>query len=235
MRIAFGLVVVGALPIVAAAQSNITPANRHSWSENAGWLTWRFGSTQGARMMPRFLAGFIWSENLGWINLGNGIVGPCGQYPAAASQSGSAFGVNLERDAGDPQGRRVLLTGYAWGENCGWINFGGGALASPPLPAYIDTGGPGLLSGRLRGFAWSENEGWINLDVVTAGQHAAFCYANCDGSGGSPALTANDFQCFINRYANQDADANCDGSTGTPCLTANDFQCFLNAFAAGCS
>ena len=27
------------------------------------------------------------------------------------------------------------------------------------------------------------------------------CYANCDGSTGSPALTANDFQCFVNSYA----------------------------------
>ena len=29
--------------------------------------------------------------------------------------------------------------------------------------------------------------------------------------------------------------ANCDGSTGTPLLTANDFQCFANAYAAGCT
>ncbi len=60
------------------------------------------------------------------------------------------------------------------------------------------------------------------------------CYANCDGSSGSPALTANDFQCFINKYAANDPYANCDSSTGTPKLTANDFQCFINAYAAGC-
>jgi plastocyanin len=64
---------------------------------------------------------------------------------------------------------------------------------------------------------------------------AATCYPNCDGSSGSPLLTANDFQCFINRFAAGESYANCDGSTGTPSLTANDFQCFLNAFAAGCS
>jgi len=61
------------------------------------------------------------------------------------------------------------------------------------------------------------------------------CYANCDGSTGSPLLTANDFQCFLNKYAAGDSYANCDGSTGSPQLTANDFQCFLNKFAAGCS
>jgi hypothetical protein len=61
------------------------------------------------------------------------------------------------------------------------------------------------------------------------------CYANCDGSTGSPQLTANDFQCFLNKYAAGDTYANCDGSTGNPALTANDFQCFLNKYAAGCT
>jgi glucose/arabinose dehydrogenase len=62
------------------------------------------------------------------------------------------------------------------------------------------------------------------------------CYANCDGSTGTPRLTANDFQCFLNAFAGGDVHyANCDGSTGTPVLTANDFQCYLNRFAQGCS
>ncbi len=61
------------------------------------------------------------------------------------------------------------------------------------------------------------------------------CYANCDGSTGAPVLTANDFQCFLNRFAAGEAYANCDASTGSPTLTANDFQCFLNKFAAGCT
>ncbi|MBX3377580.1 MAG: hypothetical protein KF678_11330 [Phycisphaeraceae bacterium] len=60
------------------------------------------------------------------------------------------------------------------------------------------------------------------------------CYANCDGSTGLPKLTANDFICFINKFAENDPYANCDGSTGSPVLTANDFQCFINAFANGC-
>lgn len=63
---------------------------------------------------------------------------------------------------------------------------------------------------------------------------AGSCYANCDGSMGSPALTANDFQCFVNSFAAGGSYANCDGSTGAPALTANDFQCFVNKFAGGC-
>jgi hypothetical protein len=61
------------------------------------------------------------------------------------------------------------------------------------------------------------------------------CYANCDASAAAPVLTANDFQCFLNKFAGGDPFANCDGSTATPVLTANDFQCFLNKFAASCS
>jgi len=57
------------------------------------------------------------------------------------------------------------------------------------------------------------------------------CYANCDGSTGTPLLTGNDFQCFLDKYVANDAYANCDGVGG---LTGNDFQCFINAYVAGC-
>jgi hypothetical protein len=61
------------------------------------------------------------------------------------------------------------------------------------------------------------------------------CYPNCDNSTTGPLLTANDFQCFLNRFAAADTYANCDGSSTAPLLTANDFMCFLNRFAEGCS
>jgi hypothetical protein len=60
------------------------------------------------------------------------------------------------------------------------------------------------------------------------------CYANCDGSTAPPILNVNDFQCFLNKYAQGDTYANCDGSTSPPVLNVNDFQCFLNRYAASC-
>lgn len=60
------------------------------------------------------------------------------------------------------------------------------------------------------------------------------CYANCDNSTLAPVLNANDFNCFLAKFAIGDASANCDGSTAAPILNANDFQCFLNSFASGC-
>ena len=78
-------------------------------------------------------------------------------------------------------------------------------------------------------------QGDRNSLVSRYGAPPSACYANCDGSSGTPVLTSNDFQCFLNRFAAADTYANCDGSTGTPLLTSNDFQCFLNKFATGCS
>jgi subtilisin-like proprotein convertase family protein len=74
--------------------------------------------------------------------------------------------------------------------------------------------------------------------TVTPGQLptcTGACYANCDASTVAPLLNANDFQCFLNKFAANDSYANCDGSTVIPTLNANDFQCFLNAFATGCT
>jgi hypothetical protein len=77
---------------------------------------------------------------------------------------------------------------------------------------------------------------WVGLQsqgiaVLTVGTP---CYANCDNSTTPPVLNANDFQCFLNKFAAGDTYANCDHSTAPPTLNANDFQCFLNQFAAGC-
>ncbi len=46
------------------------------------------------------------------------------------------------------------LSGYAWGENLGWINFN---------PTH---GGVSITGGDFHGFAWSENGGWIQFDCA---------------------------------------------------------------------
>ena len=71
--------------------------------------------------------------------------------------------------------------------------------------------------------------------ITSDAASVAVCIANCDCSAAAPMLTANDFQCFLNKFALGDPYANCDQSTSAPLLTANDFQCFLNAFASGCN
>ncbi len=94
-----------------------------------------------------------------------------------------------------------------------------------------DTGAASAFSTLATSLA---NTWWRGIDFVPTGCTATGCYANCDLSTGNPLLTANDFQCFINKFAANDTYANCDGSTGIPALTANDFQCFINKYAGGC-
>ena len=82
---------------------------------------------------------------------------------------------------------------------------------------------------------WSLGAGaMVQLDDLEY-QSGTACYANCDASTSPPILNANDFQCFLNKFAAGDSYANCDQSTAPPILNANDFQCFLNAFAVGCN
>jgi hypothetical protein len=48
------------------------------------------------------------------------------------------------------------LSGYAWGENIGWINF-----APPSGGVTIDP-----TTGEFDGYAWAENVGWIHFNHV---------------------------------------------------------------------
>jgi len=112
--------------------------------------------------------------------------------------------------------------------NIDWytIDGGGGSSAGGAFSVSGTTGQPDAATSAGGTF------------VCAGGFWGAFagtaCYANCDGSTGSPLLTANDFTCFINAYAAASSAANCDQSTGNPLLTANDFTCFINAYATGC-
>ncbi len=113
-------------------------------------------------------------------------------------------------------------SGGAGGTSTATLNFGGNGVIWNGIVSVQASGAPvsgyTIISGT--GINWGLPQG---------------CYANCDGSSATPVLTANDFQCFLNKFAQGDAAANCDGSTSTPLLTANDFQCFLNKYAQGCS
>jgi len=121
-------------------------------------------------------------------------------------------------------------------------------------PAYLLQGGtsPGIYMLELQAWMGDDATGVSdpicvlfnqNMDQATvdaafawaeANFHSPPCYANCDGSTGTPLLTAADFSCFLTKFRSGDPSANCDGSTGSPLLTAGDFTCFLSSFRAGC-
>jgi hypothetical protein len=116
-------------------------------------------------------------------------------------------------------------TYYTTSNSATAAGLAGWAVGSGSVFSFTSTCGPDQVA--------DTNFGRLFSNVMGAAG-AVTCYANCDNSTSPPALNANDFQCFLNKYAAQDPTANCDNSTAPPVLNANDFQCFLNKFAAGC-
>src|SRR5271168_1900667 len=89
------------------------------------------------------------SETDGTIDPSNGV---------AYALNQTVGGINFAATNGDVQVLDNGLSGYAWGENTGWINL---------VPA-----GGGVKNdseGNLSGYAWGENTGWINFDPTNGG------------------------------------------------------------------
>ncbi len=101
-----------------------------------------------------------------------------------------------------------------------------GGIATVQVRVAIP-GGAAPTSQSLLATARSVRDGGTRAFAIVNVQR--WCYADLDQSGNA---NANDFQTFLNAFAQQSPLADADGTGG---LTANDFQAFLNAFAAGCA
>ena len=69
--------------------------------------------------------------------------------------------VNHRSTNGEVTVSSSALSGYAWCENAGWVNFN--TSAYNPAGVSID------VSGNLSGFAWGEKVGWIKFDSTNGG------------------------------------------------------------------
>ena len=173
-------------------------------------------------------------------NTGNGVImrgngNGTLQAPLVMTLAGSASGTDLIDIDGDGD-LEWILSSFSGGRWYLYRNNGAGAFTL--LRTFIAYANPACsvaadfdTDGDIDLILLDESTDQIMVMINSAGA----CYGNCDCSDGPPALTANDFQCFLDKFAVGDLSANCDGSTGNPRLTANDFQCFINAYAAGCS
>jgi hypothetical protein len=208
----------------ALAQSNIDPTNKFGWMENAGWTNWRGEAEpdQGVLVGTTFLSGFIWAENVGWIIVGNGAPSNGVSY---ANTDGTDFGVNIDYNGIAYDGLSDgSLHGLAWSENVGWINFDGGAFATPGDDARIG------CDGRLSGFAWGENIGWMNLSSAEPGKFVAvepsFVPTPCDLND-DDAVNGLDVQFFVEivlQSSVPDWRSVCAGDVGAPLNQAVGFE-----------
>jgi len=120
------------------------------WGENAGWVNLR-AAHAGLKIGSNLLAGWIWFENCGWVCLGNGHPLNGRSY---SNRGSSDWGVNNEG-----QGN---LSGFAWSEVTGWINF-----RTSHSRVYLDE------SGQFYGYAWGENVGWMHFGPGSTVQYLA--------------------------------------------------------------
>lgn len=89
---------------VFASTTDGTISSGDAWSEKIGWLN--FAATNGTvHVTDSQLTGYVWNKLYGWIKLN----------PTNSGVTNNAEGV---------------LSGNAWGENIGWINFSGVTINS---------------------------------------------------------------------------------------------------------
>jgi len=120
------------------------------WGENVGWVNLKTAHPE-LKIGSNILAGWIWIENCGWVCLGDGHPLDARRY----SNRGSCdWGVN-----NDGRGK---LSGFAWSEVTGWINF-----QTSHSRIYLDK------TGQFYGYAWGENVGWMHFGPGLAVQYLA--------------------------------------------------------------
>ena len=109
--------------LASATNGAIDTSYKYAWSENVGWLNFR-ADEGNVRVTDSSLSGYVWSQNYGWINLS----------PSAAGVTNNAEG---------------NLSGSAWGEGTGYIDFNNVSIDS---------------NGVFRGTATGAITGTINFD-----------------------------------------------------------------------
>lgn len=132
---------------------------------------------------PFELKGWAWDTNLGWISLYCGDENADGApYENLGEPCGNVqYGVTMEGNAGANPGR---LSGFAWGDNTGFISFNCANTGSCGVSNYyveVETSQGACLGDIFSGsppagcvarpnestFAWSDNVGWIDMAGVT--------------------------------------------------------------------
>jgi len=123
---------------------------------------------------PQKLKGWVWDDNLGWISLF------CGD-------EGHAFKSNLDVACGTqdyevdfaltsivtrPNYGSVKMSGWAWGDNVGWIKFDNTSTDAGVQLSTIPSGGsrglvdPAAASPQKGNFVWADSVGWFDFSGV---------------------------------------------------------------------
>jgi len=143
---------LAASPALASETSGtIDSTNKYAWANNIGWINFKTDNGN-VSITDSGITGYIWNENYGWINMD----------PTQSGVSVSAAGA---------------LSGNAWGEGTGWINFSG---------VSID------CSGNFSGSATGDIVGTVTFDCTNCAVSTDYRPQNCrsgGGGGGGPEVS----------------------------------------------
>ncbi len=139
----------------------------YAWSENAGWIS--FNPTGGGVTVDLAgnFSGYAYGENIGWIYFA-GTASPVASTGAVGTTLVDFSKIGWATNAGwlKMGASGSVLTGYAWGEDIGWISMNCLNTASCGSTSYAVTKDG---AGNLSGYAWSENVGWISFNPTGGG------------------------------------------------------------------
>jgi uncharacterized repeat protein (TIGR02543 family) len=97
----------------------------------------------------------------------------CGPAVAQDMWSDTAGSIALSHAYESVTAHTNHLSGYAWGENIGWVSFGAPA-GGPYGNSSADDWGVNIDGrGRLSGYAWSHSAGWINFGAADVSYNRA--------------------------------------------------------------
>ncbi|MFA5318509.1 MAG: PKD domain-containing protein [Patescibacteria group bacterium] len=166
--------------------------------------------------------GWVWSDNVGWISFNcvqsfcsdnrtlicNGdsdCVGDC-EFDTVDCDATSNYGVNYNSATGN-------LSGYAWGDNIGWINFdSAGPFPESPNHSVQYSSVTGDVTGWARivnkidegaGEGWIKFDGWNNDVTVSNNQFYGWAWNKDSGETGVGWISfncANQSECGTSNY-----------------------------------
>ncbi len=116
------------------------------------------------KVTPDHLEGWVWNDNLGWVSLYcPGGVGAKNLDIACGTQ---AYSVTFGATGGTaPDFVNVTMSGYAWGDNIGWISFDSTFSQLKPTPSGSNRGLIPTAPAADR-YAWTDSVGWLDWTNV---------------------------------------------------------------------
>jgi hypothetical protein len=123
-------------------------------------------SSLAADAVPVRLEGWVWNDNLAWVSLycPGGMLGGMNLDIACGTQ---AYSITFSTTGTAPDlFTNVAMSGYAWGDNVGWITFDTAFSQIEPIPSGASRGLVNPASPAAETHAWADSVGWLDFSGV---------------------------------------------------------------------